>query len=92
LRIVWVISKDISSIPSGKIKCKNKNKWLEVEYQNEIPYVVLSENGISVAYRLDKAVYRAYHCTYDIDHGADIIHIDGNQGNCKIKNLILLNK
>lgn len=74
---------------NGKIKCKYKDKYLNPLYRKGIPYISLSENNITEIYRLDQAVYRAFHCTYVIN-SKNIKHIDGNQMNCSLKNLLLI--
>lgn len=72
--------------PSGKVISKNRQKILKPTYRNNIPYISLFENGVTTTFRLDQVVYRSFNCTYVID-SKEIIHSDGNQSNCRIKNL-----
>jgi hypothetical protein len=72
--------------PSGRVISKSKNKFLEPTIRNGIPYIHLCENGVMFTYRLDEVVYRSFHCTY-VMGSKRIIHIDGDQGNCRLKNL-----
>ena len=74
--------------PDGRVKGKRID-FVSVSYRNGTPYIKLCDNGISKEYRLDKAVYRAYHPDYNIEHGANVLHRDLNQKNCAIKNLYI---
>jgi hypothetical protein len=71
---------------SGKVISKIKQKFVEPRYRNGIPFITLSENGVTSTYRLDQVVFRAFNFWYAIN-SRNIIHKDGDEGNCKIRNL-----
>jgi hypothetical protein len=75
--------------PDGNVGCVNNNikKYLKINYIRGIPHVSLCENGIDKTYRLDKAMYRAYNPWFNVDSNIELIHIDGNEKNCGIRNL-----
>jgi hypothetical protein len=74
--------------PNGRVISKNRHKYLEIDYRNGIPFVSLSENGISATYRLDQVIFKGFNCCYIIN-SRTIIHKDGDQSNCRIKNLVI---
>lgn len=75
--------------PDGNVGCIHDKikKFLKINYIRGVPYVCLCENGVSETYRLDKAMYRAYNPWFKVNSDVDLIHIDGNEKNCGIKNL-----
>jgi hypothetical protein len=76
--------------PDGKhVWSKNLQKFLTISHKGNIPYISLSENGISHRYRLDQVMFRAFNCWYQIN-SKDIIHRDDKQDNCGIKNLYII--
>jgi hypothetical protein len=72
--------------PSGRVMSKNREKFLEIKYRNGVPFVTLSENAITITYRLDQVIMRGFNCTYVIN-SRTILHKDGDQSNCRIRNL-----
>lgn len=77
-------------LPDGRIKGKMVD-FITVYYGADMPHVILCDNGIRQEFRLDKAMWRAYHCDYDIYNGADILHRNENEKDCRIKNLYIIN-
>jgi hypothetical protein len=74
--------------PDGRVFSKYLRKFLTPTYRNGIPFISLSENGISYRYRLDQAVFKSYHCWYVIN-SKEVIHINGKQDDCSRKNLMI---
>jgi hypothetical protein len=74
--------------PSGHVISKNRHKFVKHRYRGCVPYISLCENNVTTAYRLDQVVWRSFHCTYIIN-SETILHKDGDQGNCRIKNLVI---
>jgi hypothetical protein len=74
--------------PDGRVFSKYLRKFLTPIYSKGILYINLSENGISHRYRLDQAVFKAFHCWYIIN-SKEIQHKDNDQMNCKKSNLYI---
>ncbi|MDF2588202.1 MAG: hypothetical protein K0S41_2043 [Anaerocolumna sp.] len=72
--------------PSGRVISKNRHKFIEPTYRANVPYISLSEVGVSHTYRLDQVVFKSFNCFY-VMGSKTIIHKDGDQTNCRNKNL-----